>query len=113
MTVQTLDPEILSGDYTLDVAHSRIGFVARHAMITKVRGSFNQFQGRGYYDAADPPGRGSNSPSPPPASTPATPTATPTCAATTSSTCSGIRRSPSCPPPSTTSMPSIPGSPVT
>ena len=36
----------LSGTYTIDPAHSRIGFVARHAMITKVRGSFNEFEGQ-------------------------------------------------------------------
>ena len=28
----------LTGTYTLDPAHTRIGFVARHAMVTKVRG---------------------------------------------------------------------------
>ncbi|MGQ0616579.1 MAG: YceI family protein [Acidimicrobiia bacterium] len=44
----------LSGAYTLDPAHSRIGFVARHAMVTKVRGSFKDFAGQGYFDAADP-----------------------------------------------------------
>jgi polyisoprenoid-binding protein YceI len=44
----------LTGEYTVDVAHSRIGFVARHAMVTKVRGSFNEFEGGGYFDAADP-----------------------------------------------------------
>jgi len=27
----------LSGSYVLDGAHTRIGFVARHAMVTKVR----------------------------------------------------------------------------
>lgn len=54
MTVQTLDPEILSGDYTLDVAHSRIGFVARHAMVTKVRGQFNEFEGKAHLDFDDP-----------------------------------------------------------
>jgi len=35
----------LAGSYTIDPAHSRIGFVARHAMVTKVRGSFNEFEG--------------------------------------------------------------------
>lgn len=35
----------LDGTYVLDTAHSRIGFVARHAMVTKVRGSFNEFEG--------------------------------------------------------------------
>lgn len=37
--------EQLAGTYTIDPAHSRIGFVARHAMVTKVRGSFNAFEG--------------------------------------------------------------------
>lgn len=41
--MSTLDT--LSGTYTIDPAHSRIGFVARHAMVTKVRGSFNEFEG--------------------------------------------------------------------
>jgi polyisoprenoid-binding protein YceI len=44
----------LTGNYTIDPAHSRIGFVARHAMVTKVRGSFNDFEGSGYFDAEDP-----------------------------------------------------------
>jgi polyisoprenoid-binding protein YceI len=44
----------LSGSYTIDPAHSRIGFVARHAMITKVRGSFDEFEGGGELDAANP-----------------------------------------------------------
>jgi polyisoprenoid-binding protein YceI len=43
-----------TGKYTIDPAHSRIGFVARHAMITKVRGSFNEFEGSGYFDADEP-----------------------------------------------------------
>ena len=43
----------LTGNYTLDATHSRIGFVARHAMVTKVRGSFNEFEGDGYFDADD------------------------------------------------------------
>jgi polyisoprenoid-binding protein YceI len=44
----------LSGSYTIDPAHSRIGFVARHAMITKVRGSFDEFEGSGALDVASP-----------------------------------------------------------
>lgn len=35
----------LSGVWTLDPTHTRIGFIARHAMVTKVRGSFNDFIG--------------------------------------------------------------------
>ena len=45
---------IPTGTYTIDPTHSRIGFVARHAMVTKVRGSFNEFDGTGYFDADDP-----------------------------------------------------------
>ena len=44
----------LSGTYTIDPAHSRIGFMARHAMITKVRGSFDEFEGSGTLDADNP-----------------------------------------------------------
>jgi polyisoprenoid-binding protein YceI len=44
----------LTGDYTIDVAHSRIGFIARHAMVTKVRGSFNDFEGWFHLDVDDP-----------------------------------------------------------
>ncbi len=43
----------LSGTYTLDPAHTRIGFVARHAMVTKVRGQFNEFEGSAVVDADD------------------------------------------------------------
>jgi polyisoprenoid-binding protein YceI len=43
----------LYGTYTLDPAHTRIGFVARHAMVTKVRGQFNDFEGSGVVDASD------------------------------------------------------------
>jgi len=39
------DLSTLTGTWTLDPAHTRIGFVARHAMVTKVRGSFNEFDG--------------------------------------------------------------------
>jgi polyisoprenoid-binding protein YceI len=52
MSVDTL--ESLTGDYTLDVAHSRLGFAARHAMVTKVRGQFNEFEGTAHLDFADP-----------------------------------------------------------
>jgi len=44
----------LTGQYTLDPTHSGIGFVARHAMVTKVRGSFKHFEGTGYLDGTDP-----------------------------------------------------------
>lgn len=44
----------LTGSYAIDPIHSRVGFVARHAMVAKVRGSFNEFEGAGYFDAEDP-----------------------------------------------------------
>lgn len=53
MTITTVRPE-LTGNYTLDLAHTRIGFSARHAMVTKVRGAFNEFEGHAHIDAADP-----------------------------------------------------------
>ncbi|HIW95425.1 MAG TPA: YceI family protein [Candidatus Corynebacterium gallistercoris] len=34
------------GTYTIDASHSEIGFSARHAMVTKVRGAFNEFSGK-------------------------------------------------------------------
>ena len=44
----------IQGTYTLDPSHSRIGFVARHAMVTKVRGSFNEYTGEATVDGANP-----------------------------------------------------------
>ncbi len=56
MTSPTTSPATLadlSGTYVLDPAHTRIGFVARHAMVTKVRGQFTDFEGSGVVDASD------------------------------------------------------------
>ncbi len=50
----TLAPSDLSGSYTLDPTHSRIGFVARHAMVTKVRGQFTDYAADVVLDFADP-----------------------------------------------------------
>jgi polyisoprenoid-binding protein YceI len=44
----------LVGTYTLDTSHTRIGFSARHAMVTKVRGAFNEFEGTAQLPSADP-----------------------------------------------------------
>lgn len=44
----------LTGTYAIDPTHSRIGFVARHAMVTKVRGSFNEFTGTAQIDGDIP-----------------------------------------------------------
>jgi polyisoprenoid-binding protein YceI len=50
----TIDLTTLTGTYRFDTAHSRLGFVARHAMVTKVRGAFNEFEGTATIDGADP-----------------------------------------------------------
>jgi polyisoprenoid-binding protein YceI len=47
-------PAELTGAFTIDPTHSRIGFVARHAMVTKVRGSFGEFSGTAHLDAENP-----------------------------------------------------------
>src|SRR6187397_1204052 len=44
----------VSGDYVLYPSHTRIGFSARHAMVTKVRGQFDQFEGNAHVDTATP-----------------------------------------------------------
>src|SRR5699024_5036905 len=53
MAFQQTYPE-LTGRYTVDPAHTRIGFVSRHAMVTKVRGSFAEFTGTAVLDGEDP-----------------------------------------------------------
>ncbi|MDP9395918.1 MAG: YceI family protein [Actinomycetota bacterium] len=55
-TLATSTPAALTGDYVVDSAHSRIGFVARHAMVTKVRGQFNDFDGKAFLDFENPAG---------------------------------------------------------
>lgn len=52
MSTQTA--QSLTGTYSIDASHSQIGFTARHAMVTKVRGAFNEFEGSGYFDAENP-----------------------------------------------------------
>jgi len=61
MTNTPFDPattviEDIAGDYTLDVSHSRLGFSARHAMVTTVRGAFKDFTGTAHVDTANPAG---------------------------------------------------------
>lgn len=59
MTTETLTAPVierseLTGTYDIDPAHSRFGFVARHAMVTKVRGGFNEFEGKLTIDGENP-----------------------------------------------------------
>ncbi|HJS72012.1 MAG TPA: YceI family protein [Acidimicrobiia bacterium] len=44
MTTETMTtPDIDTGAWTLDRAHTKVGFVAKHLMVTKVRGHFEEF----------------------------------------------------------------------
>jgi len=54
MTTTTSGLTQLTGTYTIDPSHSRIGFNARHAMVTKVRGAFNDFEGSAFLDGDNP-----------------------------------------------------------
>ena len=42
-TYTTARPNIETGVWTLDKAHSKVGFVAKHLMVTKVRGHFDSY----------------------------------------------------------------------
>ncbi|WP_330454047.1 MULTISPECIES: YceI family protein [unclassified Streptomyces] len=55
-TTAEVDPALaaLTGDYTIDPAHSSIGFTVRHAMVTNVRGSFAEHEGSLKLDGSDP-----------------------------------------------------------
>ncbi|MEE1757007.1 YceI family protein [Streptomyces sp. SP18CS02] len=55
-TLAPVDPALaaLTGTYTIDPAHSSLGFTVRHAMVTNVRGSFGSFQGTLDLDGSDP-----------------------------------------------------------
>ena len=46
--------EDLTGTWSIDPSHSSLGFSARHAMVTNVRGQFDEFEGTGVVDAANP-----------------------------------------------------------
>jgi polyisoprenoid-binding protein YceI len=48
------DLTALTGDYTIDTAHSTIGFTVRHAMVTNVKGKFLDFSGSLHLDGGDP-----------------------------------------------------------
>ncbi|MEV6135299.1 YceI family protein [Nocardia sp. NPDC051990] len=50
----TIERSELTGDYLLDTAHTRIGFIARHAMATRVRGKFAEFEGSAHLDGEEP-----------------------------------------------------------
>ncbi|MFE1446246.1 YceI family protein [Streptomyces olivaceoviridis] len=51
-----LDPtfQALTGPWTIDRSHSRVGFSVRHAMVTTVRGAFTDYDSTLYFDGARP-----------------------------------------------------------
>ncbi|MEU6841894.1 YceI family protein [Streptomyces sp. NPDC046716] len=51
-----LDPKLraLTGQWTIDRPHSRIGFSVRHAMVTTVRGAFADYDSVLHFDGAVP-----------------------------------------------------------
>ncbi|MET9519917.1 YceI family protein [Streptomyces sp. NPDC002994] len=57
-TTLAVDPALaaLTGDYTIDPAHSSISFTVRHAMVTNVRGSFADHEGTLTLNGSDPSG---------------------------------------------------------
>jgi polyisoprenoid-binding protein YceI len=50
------EPELarLTGDYVIDTSHSEIGFSARHAMVTTIRGRFTDYEGTLHLDGGNP-----------------------------------------------------------
>ena len=44
----------LQGTFVLDPTHTTLSFITRHAMVTKVRGSFEKFEGQAIVDGSSP-----------------------------------------------------------
>lgn len=51
---RTTGPAELAGKWALDPAHTRLGFAARHLMVTTVRGKFNDLTGWATLDPENP-----------------------------------------------------------
>lgn len=49
-----IDHDKVNGDWEFDPAHTRIGFSAKHAMVTTVRGAFNDVAGHLHVDTEHP-----------------------------------------------------------
>lgn len=45
MSIATQIPGYRAGTWQLDPAHTEVGFVVRHMMVSKIRGRFNEFEG--------------------------------------------------------------------
>ena len=52
--VAVAERDAITGDYVIDASHTRLGFSARHAMVTTVRGQFQDFEGTAKVDGANP-----------------------------------------------------------
>ena len=101
MTATATLNTLTAGTWAIDPTHTEVGFVARHLMVTKVRGSFTDVTGTvevaenvtdSVANVVIKTAVGQHRHAP---------TATATCAAPTSSTSRPTPRSPSSPPPST------------
>lgn len=47
MTAESVEiPGYIAGTWDIDPVHSHVGFVARHLMVSKVRGQFTEFEGQ-------------------------------------------------------------------
>jgi polyisoprenoid-binding protein YceI len=44
----------LTGSYHLDAAHTHLGFAVRYALVTRIHGWFDSFDGRLHLDGSDP-----------------------------------------------------------
>jgi polyisoprenoid-binding protein YceI len=53
-TATRADRTLLTGTWQIDTAHSTLGFSAKHAMVTTVRGRFTDFSGTLHLDGSDP-----------------------------------------------------------
>jgi polyisoprenoid-binding protein YceI len=53
-TTTATDLATATGTWAIDVSHSNVSFVARHAVITKVRGKFTDFVGNLVLDGTNP-----------------------------------------------------------
>ncbi len=52
--ISTTPNATINGTYSIDPSHSSLGFIVRHAMITKVRGNFDDFAGAISLDVDNP-----------------------------------------------------------
>ena len=54
MKTQNQEAKAIERTWTLDAAHTTVGFAARHMMFTTVRGRFNDVSGQVTFDPARP-----------------------------------------------------------